>query len=143
MSYRELSFLAEITGPFALAWGGQAGSGSLERPRSRGRAGLWVVDTRDWSVRPDDSADDGRAPRPTRSLVTESPPAGGITVYRPDGTPLRALTGRRVTGVGVTARYAYVDATGGRYPGTMKRTDRRPTRASKARLVLPDLLDLP
>ena len=81
-------------------------------------------------------------PAPNALVTWSRRSAGGITVYRPMAR-LRALTGRRVTGVGVTARYAYVDATGGRHSVDPRNGRIAGPLASKARLVLPDLLDLP
>jgi hypothetical protein len=95
-------------GGSGVAW---AGSGRLAL---WGRNGLSAIDTRYCSARlVDPQAREMQVS--SNALVTwNGETATGLAVYSADGTlHFRALGDRKVTDVGVTARYAYVDASGG------------------------------
>jgi hypothetical protein len=124
-------------GGYRVAW---AGGGQLAL---WGRNGLSVIDTRDWSARMiDEQTREVRVG--ANALVTwNGETATGLTVYSPDGTMrFRALEGRRVSEAGVTARYAYVEASG-RFSIDLRTGRVRGPLASRAALILPDLLSLP
>ena len=128
-----------------LTWAGQ-GTLVLRKPRLRAGVvspGVWSIDIRDGSSRLVD-ADATGARVSTRSIVTWSRKAAtGIKVYEPGGAlRFNAVPTRRVKNVVVTARYAYVDA-GGRYSVDLRSGKMTGPLASRARLVVPDLLDLP
>jgi hypothetical protein len=129
----------------ALTWAGQ-GTLVLRKPRVRAGVappGVWSIDIRDGSSRlVDAAATDVRVS--TNSIVAWNREAAtGIKVYEPGGAlRFTAVPTRRVTNVVVTARYAYVDA-GGRYSVDLRNGKVSGPLASRARLVVPDLLDLP
>jgi hypothetical protein len=129
----------------ALTWAGQ-GTLVLRKPRVRAGVappGVWSIDIRDGSSRlVDAAATDVRVS--TNSIVAWNREAAtGIKVYEPGGAlRFTAVPTRRVTNVVVTARYAYVDA-GGRYSVDLRSGKVSGPLASRARLVVPDLLDLP
>jgi hypothetical protein len=125
---------------FELTW---AGEGTLVLWSSDAqRPGLWSIDIRDGSSGlVDAAATDVRIS--TRSIVAWNREAAtGIKVYEPGGARrLTAVPTRRVTNVAVTARHAYVHA-GGRYSVDLRSGKVSGPLASRARLVVPDLLDL-
>jgi hypothetical protein len=143
VSYRTVKLAPEVdlTPPgFELTW---AGEGTLVlRPYEARRHGVWSIDIRVGSSRlVDAAATDVRVS--TRSIVTWNRGAAtGIKVYEPGGAlRFTAVPTRRVTKVAVTASYAYVDA-GGRYSVDLRSGKVSGPLASRARLVVPDLLDL-
>jgi hypothetical protein len=129
----------------ALTWAGQ-GTLVLRKPRPRAGvvpAGVWSIDIREGSSRlVDAAATDVRVS--TRSIITWNREAAtGIKVYEPGGAlRFTAVPTRRVTNVVVTARHAYVDA-GGRYSLDLRSGKVTGPLPRRARLVVPDLVDLP
>ena len=124
-------------GGYSVAW---AGGGQLA---FWGRSGLSVIDTRDWSARLIDPQAREVRVGANALLTWNGETATGVTVYAADGTlRFRALEGRRVSKVGVTARYAYVDASG-RFSIDLHTGRTRGALASHATPILPDFLSLP
>jgi len=139
VQYHSVALPAEIRGGDAYK-GAWAGAGHLA---FWGLAGLTLIDTRDWSARLVDASTTDVAVAPNAVVAWNRKAATGLTVYAPDGSMrFRALAGHRVLGVGVSARYAYVTG-GGRFSVDLRSGRVTGPLRSRARLVLPDLLDLP
>ena len=124
-------------GSYRVAW---AGGGQLAL---WGNSGLSAIDTRDWSARLIDPQVREVRVGANALLAWNGEDATGVTVYSADVTlRFRALEGRRVSEVGVTARYAYVDASG-RFSIDLRTGRIRGPLASRATPILPDFLSLP
>ncbi len=109
-----------------------------------GSRGLWLINTRDWSGRLIDQGVRDAAVGANALLTWDADAASGITVYSAAGTlRFRALDGRKIARVRATARYAYVDASGGRFSIDLRTASARGPLTSRATPVVPDFLSLP
>jgi hypothetical protein len=139
ISTRTVALPPEVSpdGGYSLAW---AGRGHLAL---WGNGGLSLIDTRDWSARLIDAQVREVRVGANALIAWYGETATGVTVYSADGTlRFRALEGRRVSEVGVTARYAYAEASG-RFSIDLRTARIRGPLASRATPVLPDFLSLP
>lgn len=108
-----------------------------------GSRGLGVIDTRAWSTRVIDARATDVRIGANALIAWNGEAATGVTVYSADGElRFRALGGRKVAGVGTTARYAYVNASG-RFSIDLRTGRVRGPLTSGAVPILPDLLSLP
>ena len=138
VEYHSVKLPAEIDGgdTYRAAW---AGNGHLA---FWGPSGLTLIDSRTWTAHLLDPAATDVAVAPNALLAWSQKAATGITVYKPDGSiRYRLLPEQAVLSVRASARYAYitsqrrfsVDLHTGHVTGPL---------TSRARLVLPDLLEL-
>ena len=139
LEYHSAALPAEVSrsDSFSAAW---VGAGHLA---IWGPSGLTLIDTSDWTARLVDPAATDAAVAPSAVVAWNRKAPTGITVYAPDGSVrFRALAGHTVLGVGVSARYAYING-GGRFSVDLHNGRVTGPLRSRAKLVLPDLLDLP
>jgi hypothetical protein len=126
-----------------VRWADRAAWAGAGRLAVWGPSGLTLIDTRDWSARLVDQTATDVAVAPNSVVSWSRKAATGLTVYAPDGSVrFRALAGRTVLGVGVSARYAYLTG-GGRFSVDLRSGRVTGPLRSRATLVLPNLLDLP
>jgi hypothetical protein len=122
---------------FQAAWAGRG------RIALWGADGLGLIDTRDWSAHAVAPAVTDVIPTASGLVAWNRNGDDGLAVYRPDGSlRFRRLTGKAVGFVVSLGLYAYVTV-GDRFSVNMRTGRVSGPLASKARIVVPDIVDIP
>jgi hypothetical protein len=118
-------------GSFHAAW---AGNGRIALWGAT--AGLWLLDTRAWTIKLIDARATDAEPTP-QGLLAWTPGLSGVSLYRPDGTlRFHSLGAHSVQTVETSDSFAYVEADG-RYSVDLRNGRSTGPLASTAQLVLP------
>ena len=134
----ELPAAIEAGASYKAAWAGNAHLAVW------GPSGLTLIDSRTWTAHHLDPAVTDVAVAPNALLTWNRKAATGITVYEPNGTLRHRLLPRQtVRGVRASARYGYVTTSEGRFSVDLQTGRVTGPLTSKARLILPDLFELP
>ena len=139
VQYHSVKLPAEVDGGdiYTAAW---AGNGRLA---FWGPSGLTLIDSRSWTAHLLNPTATDVAVAPNALLAWSHKAATGITVYKPDGSlRYRLLPEQTVRAVRTSARYAYITSQG-RFSVDLHTGHVTGPLTSRARLVLPDLLELP
>ena len=139
VAYHSVELPGEIDGgdTYRAAW---AGNGHLA---FWGPSGLTLIDSRTWTARLLDPAATDVAVAPNALLAWNQKAATGITVYKPDGSLRDRLRPSKPSAVSAPAPATHTSPAQGRFSVDLHTGHVTGPLTSRARLVLPDLLELP